>query len=67
MSTDSPLSTTKKRSWRDYLRAFGRAHRKASGQLETSQPLLQHLNELRMRVFKAFGAVTLSIYSRSVF
>ncbi|MGB9521162.1 MAG: twin-arginine translocase subunit TatC [Anaerolineales bacterium] len=57
MSTDSPLFPTRKKTWRDYLRAFGRAHRKASAQLETSQPLLQHLNELRMRVFKAFAAL----------
>ena len=54
--TDSPK---RKRSWRDYLRAFGRAHRKASVQLKSSQPLLQHLNELRQRLFKAFLAVIL--------
>ena len=42
---------------RDYARAFGRAHRKASSQLETSMPLLQHLNELRQRMFKAFLAL----------
>lgn len=45
------------RGWQDYLRAFGRAHRKASVQLETSAPLLQHLNELRVRLFKAFLAL----------
>ena len=42
---------------RETLGAAGRAHRKASAELETSQPLLQHLNELRIRIFKAFGAV----------
>ena len=36
------------------MRAFGRAHRKASSQLESSMPLLQHLDELRQRLFKAF-------------
>jgi hypothetical protein len=39
----------RRRSWRDYLRALGSAHRKASLKLETSMPLLQHLNELRQR------------------
>lgn len=54
------MSKKRKRSWRDYLRAFGRAHRKASVQLETSMPLLQHLNELRQRLFKAFAAVVVT-------
>lgn len=40
-----------------YLRAIGRAHRVASDELETSQSLLQHLTELRHRIFKAFLAV----------
>lgn len=46
-----------KRSWRQVLGAFGRAHRKASVQMEGSAPLLQHLDELRMRIFKAFFAL----------
>ena len=46
-----------KRSWRDVFRAFGRAHKKASVQMESSAPLLNHLNELRIRVFKAFLAL----------
>jgi sec-independent protein translocase protein TatC len=46
-----------KRSWGDYGRALGSAHKKASLQLETSMPLLQHLEKLRKRVFKAFAAV----------
>lgn len=50
----------RKRSLSDYSRAFGRAHQRASVQMETSMPLLQHLNELRSRVFKAFGAVLLT-------
>jgi sec-independent protein translocase protein TatC len=57
----SPSKT--KRGWRDYVSAFGRAHRKASVQMESSVPLLKHLDELRMRIFKAFFAliVTTSI------
>jgi sec-independent protein translocase protein TatC len=47
----------RRRGWRDYMRAFGSAHRKASVELKTSMPLLQHLNELRQRIFKAFLAV----------
>ncbi|MBT7074788.1 MAG: twin-arginine translocase subunit TatC [Anaerolineae bacterium] len=50
----------RKRKWKDYFRAFGRAHNKASVQLESSQPLLDHLNELRKRIFKAFLAVIIT-------
>jgi sec-independent protein translocase protein TatC len=50
----------RKRSWSQVFRAFGRAHRKASVQLESSAPLLQHLNELRIRVFKIFLALILT-------
>jgi sec-independent protein translocase protein TatC len=50
----------KKHSWRDTFGAVGRAHRKASAELESSQPLLQHINELRQRIFKAFGALILT-------
>ena len=53
MSTGA-ASDKRKRSWRDYLRAFGRAHRKASVQLESSRPLLDHLNELRQTGFQSF-------------
>lgn len=52
------MQVKKKRRWRDYLRAAGRAHRKASVRLETTKSLLAHLNELRQRLFKAFLAVT---------
>jgi len=50
------VSTVKKekRTWRSVFRAFGRAHKKASVQMEDSAPLLNHLNELRIRIFKAF-------------
>jgi sec-independent protein translocase protein TatC len=47
-------------SWQDYLGALGRAHRKASVEMETSLPLLQHLNELRQRLFKAMAAVAVT-------
>jgi len=50
----------RKRSWREVFRAFGRAHRKASVQMESSAPLLQHLDELRIRVFKAFFALMIT-------
>ncbi|MEW6717360.1 MAG: twin-arginine translocase subunit TatC [Chloroflexota bacterium] len=60
MSTEAPLANKRKRDWRGYLHAFGRAHKKASVQLETSKPLLQHLNELRQRIFKAFTAVVIT-------
>jgi|SRR3990170_6705450 len=60
VNNESVVSAMSKRSWQNYLRAFGRAHRKASTQLETSMPLLQHLNELRQRLFKAFFALVIS-------
>jgi sec-independent protein translocase protein TatC len=49
-----------RRNWRDVFHAFGRAHRKASVQLEDSAPLLKHLDELRKRIFKAFLALILA-------
>ena len=61
------VRTKKKRRWQDYLRAVGSAHRKASVQLESSQPLLAHLNELRQRMFKAFFAVILTTVLSFVF
>jgi sec-independent protein translocase protein TatC len=60
VSVEAKATKKRKRSWGDYLGAFGRAHRKASAQLETSMPLLQHLDELRQRVFKAFFAIILT-------
>ena len=60
MEPTQSFTGKKKRTWRDVLRALGRAHRKASVELESSQPLLQHLNELRQRVFKAFAAVIIT-------
>ena len=60
MTADVKAPHKGKRSWPQVLRAFGRAHRKASVQLESSAPLLQHLNELRIRVFKIFLALILT-------
>ena len=60
MSTAVKVSEKRKRSWRDVLRAFGRAHRKASVQMESSAPLLKHLDELRIRIFKAFLALIIT-------
>lgn len=56
-----------KRSLPKMVGAFGRAHRKASQQLESSMPLLQHLEELRQRIFKTFGAVMLTTLLSFVF
>jgi sec-independent protein translocase protein TatC len=57
----SPASARRpQRAWRDYVRALGSSHQKARVQLESSLPLLQHLEELRQRVFKACGAVVLT-------
>ena len=60
MSSKSTANQAGKRSWSDTFRAFGRAHRKASSNLETSMPLLRHLEELRQRIFKAFFALVLT-------
>ena len=59
MATTAPAGRAR-RSWRDYARAFGRSHRKASVELSTSLPLLHHLEELRQRLFKALGAVAVT-------
>lgn len=57
MNTEVSVPEKRKRSWRDIFRAFGRAHRKASAEMESSAPLLKHLDELRSRIFKAFFAL----------
>jgi sec-independent protein translocase protein TatC len=59
MSTTPPLER-RRRSWKDYIRAFGRAHQKAKVQLDSSMPLLEHLEELRQRLFKAFAALVVA-------
>jgi sec-independent protein translocase protein TatC len=57
MSAKVIVAEKRKRSWRNVFSAFGRAHRKASVQMQSSAPLLEHLNELRIRVFKIFFAL----------
>jgi sec-independent protein translocase protein TatC len=54
------VSEKRKRNWRDLFGAFGRAHRKASVQMEGSAPLLKHLDELRKRIFKVFFALMIT-------
>jgi sec-independent protein translocase protein TatC len=66
MGTPSPLVPSK-RSWRDYVGALGRAHRKARRQFDSSMPLLQHLEELRERLFKAFGALIVTTLLSFIF
>jgi len=58
--TTTSAGKPKKRSWLDYVRAFGRAHQKAKVQLDSSMPLLEHLEELRQRLFKAFAALVVA-------
>ena len=67
MSVEEKVVKKRKPSWREYVAAFGRANRKASTQFETSMPLLQHLNELRQRLFKAFFALILTTALSFVF
>jgi len=57
----------KRRSWLDYARAFGRAHQRAKVQLDSSMPLLEHLEELRQRLFKAFAALVVATALSFVF
>jgi sec-independent protein translocase protein TatC len=60
VGTDVTVAKKNKHSWREVFRAFGRAHRKASVQFEDSAPLLRHLDELRVRIFKAFFALIIT-------
>ncbi|MFM8320462.1 MAG: twin-arginine translocase subunit TatC [Chloroflexota bacterium] len=62
----SPIQKTR-RSWGDYSKALGSAHKKASAQLETSMPLLSHLQELRKRVFIALITLVLTTLASFVF
>jgi sec-independent protein translocase protein TatC len=57
VSAEAKAPQKRKRGWSDYMGALGRAHRKASVEMESSAPLLEHLNELRQRVFRAFAAL----------
>ena len=60
MSIETTAPKKRKSSWKNIFHAFGRAHRKASVQMESSAPLLQHLDELRSRLFKAFLALIIT-------
>jgi len=60
MSTAQIRVKRSRRSWRDFARALGRSHRKARPHLATSLPLLQHLEELRRRLFKALAALVVT-------
>lgn len=62
-----PSLKPKRKSWQDYFGALGSAHHTASSQLETSMPLLRHLDELRQRIFKAFLGVILTTAVSFVF
>jgi sec-independent protein translocase protein TatC len=67
VSTEPVTSKKPKRNWGEYLSAFGRAHRKASVELEPSMPLLRHLDELRRRLFRAFAALMVTTAISFVF
>jgi len=60
VSTEVSAREKHKRSWRNIFHAFGRAHRKASVQMEGSAPLLKHLDELRIRLFKVLLALVIT-------
>ena len=60
MSSSSSTPKRKKRNLREVFRILGRSHKKASKELDSSKPLLQHLNELRVRIFKALAAVVIT-------
>jgi len=60
MTTTSSAGKPKKPGWLSYLRAFGRAHQKAKVQLDSSMPLLEHLDEMRQRLFKAAAALVVT-------
>jgi sec-independent protein translocase protein TatC len=65
--TTTSAGKPKKRSWLDYIRALGRAHQKAKVKLDSSMPLLEHLEELRQRLFKAFAALVVGTAISFVF
>lgn len=60
MKKSSLRSKKRKPRWRKYLGAFNRAHKKARQELDASLSLLEHINELRKRLFRALGAVVLT-------
>ncbi len=67
MSAEQGVDRKERRGWGGYLRALGRAHRKASVQMESSMPLLSHLDELRRRLFRAFAVLVVTTGASFVF
>ncbi len=67
MTTTSSAGKPKKPGWLSYARAFGRAHQKAKVQLDSSMPLLEHLEELRQRLFKAAAALVVTTGASFIF
>ena len=61
MRTTPPAGHPNRRSWSACLGALGRAHRRARTQRDAAMPLLQHLEELRRRAFKACAALVVAI------
>jgi sec-independent protein translocase protein TatC len=57
----------RKHSLQELTRAFGRAHRTASQQMESSMPLLMHLEELRRRLFRALAALVICTLASFLF
>jgi sec-independent protein translocase protein TatC len=67
VGTEPGVPQKQKHSWSTYLGALGRAHRKASPQLGSSMPLLQHLDELRRRLFRALLILTVTTAASFIF
>ena len=64
----TPVTVKRPRpSWRDYVRALGRSHRRASVEFASSLPLLHHLEELRRRLFVALAALAITTVLSFVF
>lgn len=61
------MKSKKQPFWRKYFGALDRAHQKAKTELDASLPLLQHLNELRRRLFKAFLAIMVTTAVSAIF
>ena len=60
MKKDHTKASKRKPRWRNYFGAFTRAHKKAKKELDATLPLLEHINELRKRLFRALGALVLT-------
>jgi len=67
MRTTPSAVHPKRRSLSACFGALGRAHRRAKTQLDGTMPLLQHLEELRRRGFKACAALVVATLFSFVF